>query len=153
MPGLEVPFHRIRVRSDEPALADVERATDAALERSGIQLEPGREVAIAVGSRGLRDLRAIVARVVAWVQAQGGNPFLVPAMGSHGGATAAGQLAVLEGYGLGEAETGVPVRSSMEVVPLPAGDCPVPVERRRSLPLTGSSRGESGLRTLCFAGP
>ncbi len=127
MPGLEVPFHRIRVRSDEPALADVERATDATLERSGIQLEPGRDVAIAVGSRGLRDLRAVVARVVAWVQAQGGQPFLVPAMGSHGGATAAGQLAVLEGYGLGEAETGVPVRASMEVVPLPAGDCPVPV--------------------------
>ena len=58
-------------------------------------------MAIAVGSRGLRDLATVVGRVVAWVRDQGAVPFLVPAMGSHGGATAEGQRAVLESYGLG----------------------------------------------------
>ncbi len=123
----DVPFHRVRVRLDEPALADVAGATDAALGASGVRFGRGDEVAIAVGSRGLCDLVSVVSSVVAWVREQGAVPFLVPAMGSHGGATAEGQRAVLEEYGLGPERTGCEIRSSMEVVALPRGACAVPV--------------------------
>lgn len=125
--GSAVVFHRIRVRSDEPMLADVGDSTDAALAGSGVRFRPGDEVAIAVGSRGLHDLVEVVGRVIAWVRRQGAVPFLVPAMGSHGGATAEGQRKVLEAYGLGAERTGCEIRSSMDVIDLPAGDCPVPV--------------------------
>jgi hypothetical protein len=86
----------------------------------------GGEVAIGVGSRGIANLAAVVAEVVAWVRQRGGRPFLVPAMGSHGGATAGGQRAVLEAYGLTPAGCGAEIRATMDVVPLP-GDCPIPV--------------------------
>jgi hypothetical protein len=119
-----VPFHRIRLASSDPFLTDVEAATTESLAACGVRLPAGAEVAIAVGSRGLRDLGSVVGAVVAWVRAQGASPFLVPAMGSHGGATPEGQQAVLEAYGLGD---DCPIRSSMAVVALPAGDCPVPV--------------------------
>ena len=115
------------VRIDEPMLADVAAATDEALAGSGVTFARGDEVAIAVGSRGLHDLAVVVGRVAAWVRDQGAVPFLVPAMGSHGGATADGQQAVLESYGLGAGEVGARIRSSMDVVALPRGDCPVPV--------------------------
>jgi hypothetical protein len=117
----------VRVRTDEPVLADVTAATDDALAASGVTVRAGDEVAIAVGSRGLHDLGVVVGRVVAWVRDQGAVPFLVPAMGSHGGATADGQRAVLESYGLDAGRIGCPIRSSMDVVALPQGDCPVPV--------------------------
>ena len=90
-----------------------------------ILIGTGSEVAIAVGSRGITDLSTVVERVVAWVRAQGALPFLVPAMGSHGGGTASGQRAVLVSYGLDA--VGCPIRSSMDVVALPQGDAPVPV--------------------------
>jgi hypothetical protein len=122
-----VPFHRVRVRVEEPALADVAAATDQALAACGVSFGGGDEVAIAVGSRGIRNLTTIVTRVALWVRDHGAVPFLVPAMGSHGGATADGQRAVLESYGLGAATTGCEIRSSMDVVTLAGGDCPVPV--------------------------
>jgi hypothetical protein len=120
-----VPFHRVRVRLDEPVLDDVAASTDETLAASGVRLTAGTEVAIAVGSRGITDLATVVARVVAWVRSQDASPFIVPAMGSHGGATDEGQREVLEAYGIGE--MGCPIRSSMDVVELPQGDCPVPV--------------------------
>jgi hypothetical protein len=64
----------------------------------------------------------MVREVVAWVKAQGGEPCIVPAMGSHGGATPAGQQAVLEGYGVTECTIGTPIRSSLQVVKLPQGE-------------------------------
>ena len=122
-----VPFSRIRVHLQEPVLADVGAQTDSALDTCGVTLLPGGRVAIALGSRGIGDLATVVQRVAAWVRRQGAHPFLVPAMGSHGGATAEGQQAVLEAYGLGEEHLGCPIVSTMEVVELPRGDCPVPV--------------------------
>ena len=118
-------FHRVRVRLDEPTLADVGGRTDEALRGSGVVLPAGAEVAIAVGSRGITDLATVVGRVGAWVRAAGAHPFLVPAMGSHGGGTAEGQRDVLESYGLGA--LGCPIRSSMDVVTLPTGASPLPV--------------------------
>jgi len=72
-------------------------------------------IAVAVGSRGIADLHQIVAQVVEWFRKRGAKPFIVPAMGSHGGATPAGQVEILAGCGITEADLGVPIRASMEV--------------------------------------
>lgn len=115
-----VPFHRVSIALDQPALDDVARRTDEALGGCGVLLQPGTEVAIALGSRGIVDLQSIVRRVVVWVRSQGAEPFVVSAMGSHGGATAEGQREVLASYGLDETGLGCPVRAGMDVVELPA---------------------------------
>jgi hypothetical protein len=81
-------------------------------------------VAIAVGSRGISNLAAIVKGVCEYVGRRGASPFIVPAMGSHGGATAEGQREILRLYGISEETIGAPVRASMEVVPLPQGALP-----------------------------
>ena len=122
-----VPFTRIRVHLDEPVLDDVAAATDRTLAASGVTIAAGARVAITVGSRGIRDLVTVVERVAAWIRSQGGEAFLVPAMGSHGGATADGQRDVLVSYGLDAVAIGCPIVSSMEVVELERGNCPVPV--------------------------
>ena len=77
------------------------------------RVRPGMRVAVAVGSRGISCYREVVQAVVETLQALGTEPFLVPAMGSHGGGTAEGQHAVLVGYGM--ADLGVPIHSSLEV--------------------------------------
>lgn len=118
----DVRFHLVRDPHEPGALADVGAATDAALAACGVRLAPGTEVAVALGSRGIAGLPEVARRVVAWVRSQGAEPFVVPAMGSHGGATAEGQRAVLEGYGLGERDLGCAIRSSMAVVALPGLD-------------------------------
>ena len=125
--ALGVPFHRVSISLDEPAVDDVSGHTDDALRESGVTLAPDTDVAIALGSRGIVDLQAIVLRVVSWVRSQGARPFVVSAMGSHGGATAEGQREVLASYGLDEEALGCPVRTSMEVVALPAEVGGVPV--------------------------
>ncbi len=76
----------------------------------------GKSIAITVGSRGIAELVDIIRALVAELKAMGGHPFIVPSMGSHGGATADGQVAVLAGYGVTEASVGASIRSSMEVV-------------------------------------
>jgi hypothetical protein len=84
---------------------------------SGMDLR-GKRIAITAGSRGIKGfvgtLKAIVAQLKDW----GAEPFIVPAMGSHGGATASGQVTVLESLGITESSIGAPIRSSMEVVEL-----------------------------------
>jgi hypothetical protein len=76
----------------------------------------GKSVAVCVGSRGISCISEVVLALLAELQASGAEPFLVPAMGSHGGGTAAGQQAVLEGYGLAQEQTGVPIRSSTDSI-------------------------------------
>ena len=79
---------------------------------------PGARIAVAVGSRGIANLAPIVRAVVRELTDRGARPFIVPAMGSHGGATAEGQREVLAGYGIIEAGIGAPVVSSLDVVEL-----------------------------------
>ena len=79
-------------------------------------LKPGMNIAITAGSRGIHNHKLILKTVVDIVKEHGANPFVVPAMGSHGGATAQGQLEVLEGFGITPAYLGCPIKSSMETV-------------------------------------
>jgi hypothetical protein len=80
----------------------------------------GTRLAVAVGSRGIANLATIVRATVDALRARGAEVFLFPAMGSHGGATAEGQRAVLASYGVTEAAMGCPILASMEVVALPS---------------------------------
>jgi hypothetical protein len=86
--------------------------------RFGENLKPGARIAIGVGSRGIANVAAIVGAVVAYWKSRGFSPFLFPAMGSHGAATAEGQADVLAHYGITESAMGCPVISSLEVEPL-----------------------------------
>lgn len=91
------------------------------------KIKPGMSVAITAGSRGIRNVAIITKAVVDAVKRRGAHPFVVPAMGSHGGATADGQLAVLADYGITPETMGCPIRSSMEVVQLGVSDTGLPV--------------------------
>ncbi|UCE51748.1 MAG: DUF2088 domain-containing protein [Desulfobacterales bacterium] len=78
----------------------------------------GKDIAVGVGSRGIANLAEAVRAVVAKLKEAGFKPFIIPAMGSHGGATGDGQISVLEALGVTEKNVGVPVRATMEVVSL-----------------------------------
>ncbi|MGH9469132.1 MAG: lactate racemase domain-containing protein [Terriglobia bacterium] len=78
----------------------------------------GRRIAVTAGSRGIANLKEIVRAMCGWLREQGAEPFVIPAMGSHGGATPEGQRRILEGYGVREDFVGAPIRSSMETVTL-----------------------------------
>ncbi|QGY41835.1 DUF362 domain-containing protein [Pseudodesulfovibrio cashew] len=129
IPGLDnqpVPsFYGVRVRQPElPALTDIETSIDRAMDRNpgdgsplGV-LKKGARVAVAVGSRGIANLPTVVRRVVDRLKDMGFAPFIVPAMGSHGGGVAEGQVKVLAHLGVSEEAMGVPVVSSMETVNL-----------------------------------
>ena len=76
----------------------------------------GKRIAVGAGSRGIDRIAEVVGAVVATLKARGARPFIVPAMGSHGGGTAEGQVELLDSYGISEATMGAPLRPSMEVV-------------------------------------
>jgi hypothetical protein len=79
------------------------------------RLKPGARIAVAVGSRGISHLQNVVAAVIEVLNGAGAKPFIVPAMGSHGGATPAGQTELLAEYGVTERQLGVPIDAAMEV--------------------------------------
>jgi len=109
---------RIRQRFASHKLDDIPGRIRAELDRVGVRekVQPGMEVAITAGSRGINNIVTILRTVAATIRECGGRPFLVPAMGSHGGGTAEGQREVLRGYGITEESVGCPIRSSMETV-------------------------------------
>ncbi len=115
---------RGRQRFAADRLSDAAAQVRAEIQRCAPVIRRGAPIAIAVGSRGIARLQEVVRATVGAVRERGGDPFIVPAMGSHGGATAEGQCEVLAGYGISETEVGAPVRSSMEVVELPRGQAP-----------------------------
>ncbi len=79
-------------------------------------VKPGMEIAITAGSRGVANVDVITKAIVDFCKEKGAKPFIVPAMGSHGGATPEGQLEVLAGFNITEETMGCPIRSSMETV-------------------------------------
>jgi hypothetical protein len=82
------------------------------------RLKPGARVALGVGSRGIANIAAIVRSVVDYWKSQGARPFIFPAMGSHGAATAEGQADVLAHYGIHEPAMGCPILSALDVISL-----------------------------------
>jgi hypothetical protein len=98
-----------------PVESDVPAAARRAARSLARDLHPGASVAVTGGSRGIARIAEITGNVIAELDAMGLRPFVVPAMGSHGGGTAEGQLEVLAGYGITEHTMNAPVRSSMEV--------------------------------------
>src|ERR1044071_8338656 len=98
------PSRKLNIRAEvESALAKV------------VRVSRDSSVAVAVGSRGISNLKQIVSVVVDHLKTLGAKPYIVPAMGSHGGATPQGQTSLLAEYGVTEENLGVPIRAAMEV--------------------------------------
>ena len=108
-------LYKVRQRLVSRPLADIASAVDNSLNKLKLPIPRG-DVAITVGSRGICNLPAIIRACGRWLRDQGANPFIVPAMGSHNGATADGQRNMIESLGITESAMDMPIRSSMEVV-------------------------------------
>ncbi|MCM2533813.1 nickel-dependent lactate racemase [Neobacillus pocheonensis] len=109
---------KVKVNFDNKKISEIEPVLNKKLNQENIRktIKPGMEIAIAVGSRGLDRLVEITALTVQFLKELGAKPFIVPSMGSHGGATAEGQREVLRHLGVTEESVGCEIRSSMEVV-------------------------------------
>ena len=128
--ALKLPrMSRVRQIFSDERLADISGAVCEQMARPEIRavITPGAKVAVAVGSRGISNLSLIVRTVIGQLKEAGAEPFIVPAMGSHGRGTAEGQRDILASYGLDQETMGVPVISSVEVARLGAlkNGCPV----------------------------
>ncbi len=111
-------MHRIRQKVNPPVVADVAAAVTSEIRKLNFtgRLKPGARVAVTGGSRGVANIATILKATCESLKALGAKPFIVPAMGSHGGATAEGQLKVLARYGVTPESMEVPILSSMETV-------------------------------------
>ena len=119
--GVEIP-RMFRARQSFPEAAilpqDLPPVIFAELSKPEIagQIKPGLRIAITAGSRGIANVAIITKAIVDFVKTRQAEPFIVPAMGSHGGATAEGQLEVLAGYGITPDRMGCPIHSCMDAV-------------------------------------
>jgi hypothetical protein len=120
---------RIRQHFEAPSVEDVAGAVrqEVASLALGSRVKPGESVAISVGSRGIANIALIIKTLVEELKALGLEPFLVPAMGSHGGGVAQAQQGIIESYGVTEQYTGAPIRASMETVQVGQTEDGVPV--------------------------
>ena len=109
-------MQRVKQQFGGPQLPDVAASVQETLATLAPAIQPGQSVALTVGSRGVVNIDTIVRATVQYLQSLGAEPFIIPAMGSHGGGTAEGQAAVLAHYGVSEGTMGCPVKSTMEVV-------------------------------------
>ena len=106
----------VRQHFDREKIEDIPAAVRRELDRDDVKakLRPGMCIAITAGSRGIDNLALVIRETVAFLQKQGTKPFVIPAMGSHGGSTAEGQKAVIAEYGVTEDYVGCPVLATME---------------------------------------
>ncbi|UCE53144.1 MAG: DUF2088 domain-containing protein [Desulfobacterales bacterium] len=120
---------RIKQNFNTNSIKDIRAAVRSELARIKLLeiIAPGNSVAITAGSRGIANIATILAEIVRELKKIGAKPFIVPAMGSHGGATDEGQKKILEHYGVTEEATGAPIKSSMEVVEIGITPDGVPV--------------------------
>jgi hypothetical protein len=120
---------RVRQKFSVSEVKNVATELQAEIMRPDIacRIKPGARIAIGVGSRGVAEISLIVKVTVAELKRLGAKPFIVPAMGSHGGATAQGQIDVLSSLGVTESSAGCPILSSMEVVKIGVLDNGLPV--------------------------
>jgi len=127
-----IPIPRmVRVKQvfERPVIDNVELDLLAKLKgkNSKLLITPGQSVAVAVGSRGISALPEMVKTLIQFIKDQGGIPFIVPAMGSHGGATAEGQKEMLRGLGVTEDYVGAPIRATMETLEIGVAENGLPV--------------------------
>jgi hypothetical protein len=156
-PDLTVPdLHEVRLDVPSPApIADVEAtAHHRVVEVLGTRVSPGMTVAVGAGSRGLTDRVLLMRGTISGLRELGAEPFVVPAMGSHGGATAEGQRAMLETLGMTEDAIGAEIRATMETVEVArtAQNMPIYLDRHAA----GADRILPVNRTkphTCFKGP
>ena len=132
----EVQYPRmIRVKQNfyAPVIANVSQAVVTQLDQVGLpSCFNGARIAVAVGSRGITNLEDIVRVTIEWLKLRGASPFIVPAMGSHGGGSASGQEKILAEYGITEARVGAPIVSSMDVVQVGTMRSSIPVYMDRN---------------------
>ncbi|MDR3673914.1 MAG: lactate racemase domain-containing protein [Acidobacteriota bacterium] len=109
---------RVRQEFAAPRVEDVAAAVRDEIRRAEItrRVKPGMRIAVGVGSRGMAEIALIVHVTIEELKRLGAAPFIVPAMGSHGGATAEGQKQVLASLGVTEESAGCPIRAGMDVV-------------------------------------
>ena len=114
------PFTLVRQIQTQPVVADVVQEVRQQWSRSSLpgSLRRGQRVAVAVGSRGIANVAAIVRATLEFLREHGTEPFVVAAMGSHGGGTADGQRELLAEYGVSQEALGVPVKTDMTTVQL-----------------------------------
>jgi hypothetical protein len=124
---------KVKQRFAATKLDDVATSVRQTLAEAGLQelIQSGQRIAVSSGSRGITNIPLITRTVIDCVKEAGGKPFLLPAMGSHGGANPAGQKEVLASYGIDEASMGCPVEATMDVVEVGrlADDTPVLLNR------------------------
>jgi hypothetical protein len=109
---------KVRQQLNSVEVSDVAAAVATEFQRSEINrtITPGMKVALTAGSRGIDRIAEVIRAAAVEVRRLGGEPFVVPAMGSHGGATAEGQKALLAHYGVTEEGVGCPIKASMDTV-------------------------------------
>ncbi len=109
---------RVRQTFSTERIDNIPKEVERQLSRLNLaeRVRPGQTVAVTAGSRGIANLADVLRALVGHLRALGAQPFIVPAMGSHGGGTSEGQRELLAGYGITAASIGCPIRSSMETV-------------------------------------
>ena len=109
---------RLRQQFEGPVVEDVAAEVEQQLASLSLseKIQPGQSVAITAGSRGIANIHIIIRGISQHLKALGAEPFIVPAMGSHGGGTAEGQQQIIESYGITEEFCGCPIRASMDTV-------------------------------------
>ncbi len=114
------PFAHVRQPLDSTTVPDLDAALGDALLQTGLpsRLKPGDKVALTAGSRGIAQIADVIRLLVAHLKGLGANPFVVPAMGSHGGGTPEGQREMLASFGINEEYVGAPICSDADVVQL-----------------------------------
>jgi len=117
VPSGRIPMREVRLTFPRP-VAPIPASIDAAMDALALGALRGQRIAVTAGSRGIRGIAEILARVVQRLRAAGAWPVVVAAMGSHGGATAEGQRRLLAHLGVTEAGVGAPILTAMDVVEL-----------------------------------
>ncbi|WAH35765.1 nickel pincer cofactor-dependent isomerase, group 22 [Alicyclobacillus dauci] len=122
-------FIKVRQVFDSTMIDDIQAKIRDEVQKKGIRvkIKPGMRIAVGVGSRGIANLGLIVRCLIDELQNLGAKPFIVPAMGSHGGATAEGQAKYLKSHGISQQSMGVPIHSSMDVIHIGNTSSGVPV--------------------------
>ncbi|MFZ5754629.1 MAG: DUF362 domain-containing protein [Bacillota bacterium] len=115
---MELPsMVRVRQKFERPRVKDIAQTIREQFENQGLEerLQPGARIAVGVGSRGIHCIAEVTKAVIDLLKDKGFNPFIIPTMGSHGGATPEGQKHILEEYGITEETMGVEILSSLDV--------------------------------------